>query len=390
MQQVTPSCHPDNPTRRFLARVSNDRRQREHFAKLGQAARPRLRQGGRQGITLKVIALPPASQRAFAETSHRLSRHLALAGFDAELGASGDGRALQGRGAAHAEAATALGLRCRFIGGEPPAEPSDGWSQFQKNWQALVPKAGEGSRAGGGSVTYEAVLRGAGEGAVLDALSRAELFFLAGWGRMATLTDWLESLLEKAFENFGDQQARTFVFDLNDNRQRPAHELFTALRLISRYQERGDVVLCLGAAEAIRAAQALKLTSWRSAEPGAAASGAQQLRQHLRLTAVAIEGLSGVALATREGTAHRLSPVAAVPPASRAETDPTAASSATPVGSDTPLEAAEAARDAAFNVALGWGIFCQWKLETTLDLATFARRWTLEKDCFPTRDDFLR
>lgn len=328
---------------------------------------------------LTTMNLSAKTQRKFAQVASQLSRRLALTGFDAET----LGDQIQGRAVEHARALAAYDLRVRFLGGMPPApvaaaaatgaSPSsesaqdgtsseDCWSGFARQFSALAPLPGFA-----GPISYDAILDGAGEGAVIDALARSELFVFAGWDRLTRFTEMLEAMLDRAFLHLGDLTPRVFVFDLNDDEQRPRHELYTALQLVRRYQARGHAILSLGPKEALRAAKALGLNAWEAEDLAGRRSGAQRLRLELQVGAVAISGPEGCALARRED-AHAVG--------------------FNPPEPDLEMAALDAA-EAAFNATLGIARLVDLDVEASLECAAYARQQWVSDKRFVARDDFM-
>lgn len=320
-------------------------------------------------VTILAMELSVKTQQAFAKVASQVANRPALAGFDAAIE---DGQ-LGGHGVAHTQALAAFGLKTRFLGQHPsipttdatekasadPVDAADPWSTFAGSYRALAPKLASTS------LSYDALLSGSSEGNVIDALSRAELFVFAGWDRLDHYPEMLEAMLERAFQHLGDLTPRTFLFELNDDDRRPQHELLTTLQLFRRYQARGHAILCLGEREAQAAAQALDLGGWQVEDLAGRRLGAQRLRTELQIGAVAIAGISGCALARREGEAAFNSPAAA--------------------------EEASAALfvEAAFNAALGLTRLLGLSVEASLECAAFAADYSQTKGQFATRDSMM-
>ena len=99
-------------------------------------------------------------------------------------------------------------------------------------------------------VSYESILETMGEGAFLDAVSRADLIALTNWTMLPHMTDIYQNLVEKVLPNLGPKNHRCFFFDLADPQKRSDSDLLSALHTIKRFQNHGHVILGLNLKEA--------------------------------------------------------------------------------------------------------------------------------------------
>jgi sugar/nucleoside kinase (ribokinase family) len=100
---------------------------------------------------------------------------------------------------------------------------------------------------------------------------------------------------------------RTLFVDLADPEKRTKEDLVSALQILSRFQERADVILGLNLKESTQAAEALGLPRLADPEP-AIAQTAAQIRDKLKVGCVVIHPRKGASAASRDGAASFAGP----------------------------------------------------------------------------------
>ena len=146
-------------------------------------------------------------------------------------------------------------------------------------------------------ITYARLVEAAGEGALHDSLSRADLVALVNWTMIPNMTAILEALADRVFPTLPPRE-RIFFFDLADPEKRSATDLSTVLRVIARFQAFGRVTLGLNLKEAQQVFAVLGLGQETEDEKGLR-SMARQIRQVLDVATVVIHPTKSAACATR-------------------------------------------------------------------------------------------
>ncbi|MGE9295112.1 MAG: PfkB family carbohydrate kinase, partial [Puniceicoccales bacterium] len=149
-------------------------------------------------------------------------------------------------------------------------------------------------------VDYQHVIDAMGEGAFLDACSRADLMAVVNWTMLPNLSNLFNDLCDKVFPNLGPHENRQFFFDLCDPAKRSESDLRAALKSIARFQSYGAVTLGLNFSEAVQVANVLDVGAPEDEESSLKA-GAQRIRQALDLSCVVIHPTHSAACATRDG-----------------------------------------------------------------------------------------
>lgn len=222
---------------------------------------------------------------------------------------------LGGNGPIMANALSAAGLGVKYIGalGESAIHPV--FEEFARRTSAIsvcdpgITHALEfqdgkimlGTMASLDHLTFDRILRKMGEGAFLDCLSKADLVALVNWTMIPNMTGIFQSLVDRAFPNFGYLEGRTFFFDLADPEKRPGHELLAVLRLLKRFRAHGHVILGLNLKEALQADAVLG-----GQHPDISPEGLQHLaariRQETEVNTVVIHPTDSAACANKDGT----------------------------------------------------------------------------------------
>lgn len=223
---------------------------------------------------------------------------------------------LGGNGPIMANALLATGLNTRYVGalGENAIHPV--FEEFARRTQAVslcdpgITHALEfddgkimlGTMASLDAITYPTLLNKFGEGALFDALSRADLISMVNWTMIPNLTAVFSALLEKVLPNLGPRETgRTFFFDLCDPRKRSDGDLRLALGTIARYRSHGSVTLGLNLAEAQQVHALLGHGDLQNNSEDLQRAS-QSIRRSLELTTVVIHPTDGAACATKDDT----------------------------------------------------------------------------------------
>lgn len=150
-------------------------------------------------------------------------------------------------------------------------------------------------------ITFDAIVDAMGEGALLDELSRASLVSLVNWTMIPNMTQIFEDLLSKALPSLPPVEGgRSFFFDLADPEKRSTEDLVTALKVISKFENHGNVVLGLNLAEGQQVSEAFGID-----ETGDGADSlkrmAAKIRRELDLNMVVVHPKERAACATKAG-----------------------------------------------------------------------------------------
>ncbi len=149
-------------------------------------------------------------------------------------------------------------------------------------------------------INYAAIVEALGEGALFDAISRADLMAMVNWSRIPNMTPILTALLDRVFPNLGPkEQGRIFLFDLADPGSRTDGDINTALSTISRFRSHGQVTLGLNLDEAQRIVSVLGHQAVEGDAEGVKKL-ASHIQQDLSLTCVTVQLESSAGCATKE------------------------------------------------------------------------------------------
>jgi hypothetical protein len=234
---------------------------------------------------------------------------------------------LGGNGPILAHAQLSLGLKMRYIGalGDPLVDPV--FESFAKQTQAVsianpgVTHAAEfsdgkimfGSMSGLDEVTYERLIERIGEGAFFDLMSRMDLISLVNWTMIPHMTDFFNALLDKVLPQLPPHDNRMFFFDLADPEKRSRADVANVLRVISRFQSYGHVVLGLNWREAQQIDAVLGQTPFDEATEDNLCRMATRIRNELKIGTVVIHPVDGAACATRDEAVYVRGPLCAKP-----------------------------------------------------------------------------
>jgi len=241
-------------------------------------------------------------------------RVLAAAGKSANIELFEQYQKLGGNGPIMANALVSEGLQVKYVGAlGMPVHPV--FEDFAKRTSAVsianpgITNALEfedgklllGEMAGLDDVTLPRILDVMGEGAFLDAVSRADLIALVNWTMVPNMSSLLEDMLTRILPNLGPRESgRYFFFDLTDPAKRSPGDLREVLSVISRYRSYGSVTLGLNHSEARQVAKVLDLGEVGDGAD-ALKSGATLIRNALNISCVVIHPREGAACATRDG-----------------------------------------------------------------------------------------
>lgn len=162
-------------------------------------------------------------------------------------------------------------------------------------------------------ITYDHLVHTMGEGALLDAMSRANLIALVNWTMIPHFSQILSAWVDKLLPNLGPTENRVFFFDPADPEKRPESEYLAYLEQVKRFHAYGRVVLSVNGKEAEAAAECLgvpgKVDSFEHCK-----KVASDIRQKLEIECVTIHGMQWASCATRDEVIglevpHRSKPV---------------------------------------------------------------------------------
>lgn len=234
---------------------------------------------------------------------------------------------LGGNGPILAAAQQALGLKMRYIGalGDPVVDPV--FESFARETQAVsianpgITHAAEfsdgkimfGSMAGLDDVTYERVIERMGEGAFFDLISRTDLISLVNWTMIPQMTSFFNALLEKVLPHLPPHENRVFFLDLADPEKRSRSDIANVLRVISRFQSYGHVILGLNFRESQQVDSVLGHTPFDESTGDNLCRMATRIRNDLKIGTVVIHPVEGAACATRDESVYVRGPYCAKP-----------------------------------------------------------------------------
>ena len=242
-------------------------------------------------------------------------RILAASGKSANIELFEQYQKLGGNGPIMANCLAAEGLKVKYVGAlGQPVHPV--FEEFAHRTEAVsicepgITNALEfsdgklmlGEMAGLDNITLPRILEVMGEGAFIDAVSRADLIALVNWTMIPNLTALLEGLLTEILPNLGPRESgRHFFFDLCDPAKRSKGDLREVLSVISRFRSHGSVTLGLNHSEGRQGADVLDVgTIGDGAEELKA--GATRIRNAMNISCVVVHPREGAACATRDGS----------------------------------------------------------------------------------------
>ncbi len=149
-------------------------------------------------------------------------------------------------------------------------------------------------------ITYAGIVKTLGEGALFDAISRADLIAIVNWSDTPNMTAILSALLDRVFPNLGPkEEGRIFFFDLPNSIHRTDGDINTALSTISRFRSHGQVTLGLNLEEAKRISSVFGKKLVEANEEGIKTI-TSHIRQELSLTCVTVQSEASAGCATKE------------------------------------------------------------------------------------------
>lgn len=148
-------------------------------------------------------------------------------------------------------------------------------------------------------LTYENIVNTLGEGALFDALSKADLIALLNWTMIPNMTALFASLLEKVLPNLPPHDGRQFFFDLSDPEKRSDGDIKVVLSIISKFRSHGNVCLGLNFKEAQRVYKVMGKKSV-DADAKGLKKMASNIRKELKIHCVVIHPVESAACATKD------------------------------------------------------------------------------------------
>jgi hypothetical protein len=149
------------------------------------------------------------------------------------------------------------------------------------------------------NITYANIVNEAGEGALFDALSRADLISLLNWTMLPNMTAIFVALLEKVLPNLPPRDGRLFFFDLSDPQKRSDGDIKVVLSTITKFRSYGNVCLGLNEKEGQQVFKVLGHKTLKSDAKGLKKMAAL-IRQDLKIQCVVIHPLESAACATKD------------------------------------------------------------------------------------------
>ena len=219
-----------------------------------------------------------------------------------------------GNGPIMANALLETGLKVRYIGGIGDGTPHPIFKEFAQKTdaaclctpgitQALEFKDGKimfGTMGSFDKITYQQIIKTMGEGAFMDAVSRADLIVLVNWTMIPHFTDILNNLIDKLLITLAPHEGRTFYFDLADPSKRTLGDLKALLSTIRRFQSYGAVILGLNFKEAKLVYQALTGKKIEDTDKEGLRRIATEIRDELEITNVTIHEVKFAVCATSQ------------------------------------------------------------------------------------------
>ena len=241
-------------------------------------------------------------------------RIAAAAGKSTNIELSQRQEKIGGNGPIMANALISAGLKCRYIGalGKTGVQPV--FEKFASESNAVsigdpgITNAIEfsdgkimiSSMESLDDITFENVIENMGEGALFDAVSRADLIALVNWTMVPHMTDIFNALLEKVLPHLGPApDGRFFFFDLADPEKRSDGDVAALLTALRKFVAHGNVTLGLNLKEAQRISAVLGLAPVKDDSEGIRRS-AQGIRTSLDVSTVVVHPTDSAACATKD------------------------------------------------------------------------------------------
>jgi hypothetical protein len=257
--------------------------------------------------------------REITEFGNRIN---AAAGKSANIELFTEMEKLGGNGPIMANAVAATGVGVKYVGalGQPVHSV---FTDFAKTTSAVslcdpgITHAVEfddgkimlGSMASLDELTYARIVDVMGEGAFIDAISRADLVGLVNWTMLPHMSDILSAILNKILPNLGPKESgRYFFFDLADPAKRSDGDIRAVLSIMSRYRSFGSATLGLNLAEAKQVSRILGHKVPDDEDPQTLKTMSSRIRADLDMTCVVIHPRSGAACATRDDAWYATGP----------------------------------------------------------------------------------
>ena len=162
-----------------------------------------------------------------------------------------------------------------------------------------------------GEVNWPNLLRLVGKETITALASQAKLIGMVNWTMLPCMTDIWRSFQEQILPLL-DRSRRIFFVDLSDPEKRTAADLIEALKLLSAFEEKMDVILGLNLKEAGEAVQVLGLASPARGD-AAVRETACGIRRQLKINTVVVHPRDGAAGAVGEQAAFFAGPLVAHP-----------------------------------------------------------------------------
>lgn len=219
---------------------------------------------------------------------------------------------LGGNGPIMANALAALGLDVTYIGslGYPQIDPV--FAELVRRARVIsIAEAGHtdalefddgklmlGKYAGLSELTWENLIHRVGRQRLKQLLDGSRLIGLVNWTMLPHMSD-IWARLQEEFFPAGPRHAGKLFVDLADPEKRTRQDIMQAMQLLTRFQEKIDVVLGLNLKESMEIAQTLGLEV--GSDPEASIEhNARAIRQRLNLWCVVIHPRRGAAAARED------------------------------------------------------------------------------------------
>ena len=152
-----------------------------------------------------------------------------------------------------------------------------------------------------GDVTWKNLVAQVGDTELTGFFQGAQLVGLVNWTMVPHMSRIWSMLLDQVYST-GDRRAGTLFIDLADPEKRTPDDIAEALALLTRFQDRIDVVLGLNLKEACEVAQVLGFAPRRDPE-GELTELAAEIRAALAIACVVVHPRRSAAAATPDETA---------------------------------------------------------------------------------------
>ena len=230
---------------------------------------------------------------------------------------------LGGNGPIMANAQFAHGLQVRYIGALGKGTVHPVFDEFSTKTRAIsitdpgVTHAAEftdgkimlGSMASLDEINYESICQAAGgEEALKQIFSENNCIAMVNWTMIPYLSEVFSDFVEKLLPAIPANHERVFFFDLADPEKRSREDLLSVLKLFSKFQEFGKVILGLNYREAEQVDELLGFDPLEKT-PQNLQTVAARVRDTLSIDTVVIHPVECAACATLEGTAYVSGPL---------------------------------------------------------------------------------